>query len=85
VPLPAALARITSRPAELLGSPGGHLGAGAPADICLFDPDAQWLVAPSALMSQGKNTPFLGLEVPGKVRTTLVGGHVVFDGGTRPE
>lgn len=79
IPLAAALARITSRPAELLGSPAGHLGIGAPADVCVFDPATLWRVEPSALMSQGKNTPFLGLEVPGKVRTTLVGGHVVYE------
>ena len=80
VPLLAALARITSRPAEVLGSPAGHLGVGAPADICLFDAGAHWRVEPSALASQGKNTPFLGLEVPGKVRMTIVGGHVVHEG-----
>ena len=79
IALPAGLARITSRPAELLGSPAGHLGIGAPADVCVFDPATLWRVEPTALMSQGKNTPFLGLEVPGKVRTTLVGGHVVFE------
>jgi dihydroorotase len=79
VPLVAGLARITSRPAEVLGSPAGHLGVGAPADVCLFDADAHWRVEPSALVSQGKNTPFLGLEVPGKVRVTIVGGRVVHE------
>ena len=76
---PSAAARITSRPAEILGSPAGHLGVGAPADICVFDAAARWCVEPSALVSQGKNTPFIGLEVPGKVRMTLVGGHVVYE------
>jgi dihydroorotase len=80
VPLASALARITSRPAEILGSPAGHLGVGAPADVCLFDPGSHWRVEPAALASQGKNTPFLGLEVPGKVRMTIVGGHVVHEG-----
>ena len=79
VALAAALARITSRPAEVLGSPAGHLGVGAPADVCLFDAGTHWRVEPSALASQGKNTPFLGLEVPGKVRMTIVGGHVVYE------
>jgi len=80
VPLPAALARITSAPAAILGVGAGHLGIGAPADICIFDPGAHWRVVPEALRSQGKNTPFLGLEVPGKVRMTLVGGQVVYEG-----
>jgi len=80
IPLAEGLARITIRPAEILGSPGGQLGVGAAADVCIFDPDAHWRVEPSALASQGKNTPFLGLELRGKVRTTLVGGHVVYAG-----
>ena len=74
-----ALARITSAPASILGIDAGHLGVGAPADVCIFDADLHWRVEPAALKSQGKNTPFLGLEVPGKVRTTLVGGQVVFE------
>ncbi|HEX5863824.1 MAG TPA: dihydroorotase, partial [Casimicrobiaceae bacterium] len=47
--------------------------------ICIFDPEQHWVVAPSALRSQGKNTPFLGLELAGKVRYTLVGGQVVHE------
>jgi dihydroorotase len=80
VALPVGLARITSRPAEVLGAASGHLGVGAPADVCIFDPAAYWRVESAALRSQGKNTPFLGLELPGKVRMTIVGGRVVFEG-----
>jgi dihydroorotase len=58
---------------------GGHLAVGQPADVCVFDPQAHWRVEPRALKSQGKNTPFLGLEVPGKVRTTLVAGQIVYE------
>ncbi len=79
VALPAALSRITVRPAAILGLDAGHLGVGQPADICVFDPDTYWKVAPAALKSQGKNSPFVGLEVPGKVRVTLVGGQVVYE------
>jgi dihydroorotase len=79
IPLSAVLARITTAPAAILGIDAGHLGVGAQADVCVFDPALHWRVEPAALKSQGKNTPFLGLEVPGKVRTTLVGGHVVFE------
>jgi dihydroorotase len=77
VPLPVALARITSAPAQLVEPAAGRLAVGAEADLCLFDPQAWWKVERSALRSQGKNTPFLGLEVPGRVRYTLVGGQVV--------
>ncbi|MFI5309555.1 MAG: dihydroorotase, partial [Polyangiales bacterium] len=80
LPLPAALARLTSEPARVLGVGAGHLAPGAEADVCVFDPDAYWTVEPRALRSQGKNTPFLGLELPGKVRYTLVGGQVVYEG-----
>ena len=79
IPLSTALARITAQPAAILGSGAGHLGVGAPGDVCVFDPKAYWRVEPAALKSQGKNTPFLGLEVPGRVRATLVGGEIVFE------
>ena len=78
--LPAALARLTSEPARVLGLGAGQLAPGAEADVCVFDPDAYWTVEPRALKSQGKNTPFLGLELPGRVRCTLVGGQVVYEG-----
>lgn len=79
VSLAKALAKITAAPATLLGG-AASLAIGAPADLCLFDPQAWWKVERSALRSQGKHTPFLGLEVPGRVRLTLVAGHVVHEG-----
>ena len=81
--LPAALAKITRAPAALLGIEAGSLAVGRSADVCIFDPAAHWKVEPSALKSQGKNTPFLGLEVPGRVRYTLVEG-TVFAGDSMP-
>jgi dihydroorotase len=80
VSLPVALARITHQPAAILGIDAGHLAVGHAADICVFDPGAYWKVDPAHLKSQGKNTPFMGYEVPGKVRYTLVEGRVVFEG-----
>jgi dihydroorotase len=79
VALPAALAKITCEPAKLLGVAAGDLRVGSAADICLFDPAQHWIVERKALKSQGKNTPFLGMELQGRVRTTLVAGHVVHD------
>jgi len=79
VPLSAALARITSEPAKLIGSGAGDLAVGRAADVCVFDPQAYWKVERASLRSQGKNTPFLGLEVPGKVRYTLVAGQFVHE------
>jgi dihydroorotase len=77
LPLAAALARVTCRPADILGIDAGTLRAGAPADLCVFDPDEPWRVTRTALASQGKNTPYAGMEVVGRVRWTIVGGNVV--------
>jgi dihydroorotase len=79
VDLPVALSRITSAPAREVDVHAGTLAVGSAADVCVFDPQAWWKVERSALRSQGKNTPFLGLEVPGRVRYTLVGGQVVHE------
>jgi dihydroorotase len=78
VPLPEALARVTCNPARLLGVTMGHLTPGAHADVCVFDPHAAWKVEPAALRSQGKNTPFSGYTVQGRVRHTIVEGHIAF-------
>ncbi len=78
VPLLDALSRITIKPAQLLGVKMGHLTIGAHADLCVFDPQAIWKVEPAALKSQGKNTPFNGYEMQGKVRYTLLDGQLVF-------
>jgi len=73
-----ALAAVTRRPAAILGVEAGSLAPGSAADICLFEPDRPWVVRADALQSQGKNTPFNGLELTGKVVRTLVGGRTVY-------
>ena len=85
LPLGQALACVTSRSAHVLGeSLGtmagalGKLAVGGIADVCVFDPQDAWIVSPNALRSQGKHTPFGGYELPGRVRATLVGGHLAF-------
>jgi dihydroorotase len=77
--LAATLARITSEPARILGIEAGRLVVGAPADLVLFDPRASVRITPAALKSQGKNSPFLGAELDGGVRLTLVEGNVVYE------
>ena len=74
-----ALERITARPAAILGIDAGHLGTGATADVCIFDPNQHWRIEPDALRSQGKNTPFSGIEVRGRVSHTLVSGTLVYE------
>jgi dihydroorotase len=78
LPLGKSLARVTSDPARILGAQSGRIQAGAPADLVVFDPNEAWRVAPQALRSQGKNSPFTGYELVGRVRTTLVAGSVVY-------
>lgn len=78
-PLARALAAIPSAPADVLKLPAGRIGEGAPADLCVFDPNAHWRVEPRALKSQGHNTPFLGYELPARVCATLVAGQVAFE------
>ncbi|MBI2315583.1 MAG: dihydroorotase, partial [Betaproteobacteria bacterium] len=76
-PLAKALAMVTSRPAAVLGIEAGAIALGRAADIAVFDPEDHVRVTPEFLRSQGKNTPFLGYELPGRVRYTLVNGLVV--------
>ncbi|MCX7209943.1 MAG: dihydroorotase [Burkholderiales bacterium] len=76
--LKLALSRITVDAARVAGLAAGQLSIGSAADICIFNPDTMWTVQASALLSQGKHTPFLGYELQGQVHTTLVAGRIVF-------
>jgi len=77
--LVSALAKITSLPAAILGIAAGHLSVGATADICVFDPERLWQVSAQTLKSQGKNTPYSGFELRGRVTHTLVNGNIAFE------
>jgi dihydroorotase len=79
LPLATVLERLTCGPARILGLESGHLGIGARADICIFDPDAPWLVNIDTLQSHGQNTPFLGWELQGQVTHTLLNGRIVYE------
>jgi dihydroorotase len=76
VPLARALALVTSSAARVLKEETGRLAVGAKADIAIFDPDEHWQVTADALASSGKDTPYAGLELEGRVRYTLVGGDL---------
>jgi dihydroorotase len=79
IALPEALAKVTSEPASILGVSAGDLAVGRDADICVFDAGGHVKITPEFLKSQGKNTPFIGYELPGRVRFTLVSGKVVYE------
>ncbi len=72
------IAKLTCEPAHILGLSHGHLGPGAHADICIFDPSQHWRVDPARFVSAGKNSPFAGWELKGKVTHTLLGGRIVY-------
>jgi dihydroorotase len=77
IPLSQALAKISAIPAKMLGFDAG-LAVGNRADLVIFDPESHWQVTPAALKSQGKNTPFVGMEMKGRVMHTLVKGKRVY-------
>jgi dihydroorotase len=79
VPLLRLLHAMSTRPAELLGVPGGTLKPGARADVIVFDPDVPWVLDPNELKSKCKNTPFDEARMQGRVVRTIVGGRTVYE------
>ncbi len=79
VSLPDLLYRMSTRPAQLFKLPGGSLAVGAPADLVILDPEAEWTVEPSRFYSKSRNTPFAGRKLFGRADLTIVRGRVVYD------
>ena len=79
--LPFVIDLMTRRPAELMKLPGGTLAVGTVADICLFDPAEKWRYDAKNGFSKSSNSPWSGQTLTGRVKTTIVGGRIVFDGG----
>jgi dihydroorotase len=90
LPLTRTLGRVTHDPVRVLGdalgslaSSAGRLVEGGVADVCIFDPAAEWMVSPAMLASQGKHTPFsfasTGMALPGRVFATLVAGTFAYE------
>ncbi len=73
-----AIACLTVRPAEVLGIESASLRVGGRADLCLFDPAAEWVLSEGEIWSHGKNTPFLDWHLKGRVTHTLLGGRIVY-------
>jgi dihydroorotase len=79
LPLTRLLAAMSTRPAELLGLPGGTLRPGAPADVIVIDPDVAWVLDPEDLKSKCKNTPFDEAKLTGRVVRTIVAGRTAYE------
>jgi dihydroorotase len=78
ITLKEAIATLTINPAKILGIERGHLGLGALADVCIFDPSHEWTLDKDKLLSKGHNTPFHGWLFHGRVDCTILGGKVVY-------
>jgi dihydroorotase len=79
LPLATLISRLSRDPARLLGLPGGHLAPGAPADVTILDPAAEWTVDPGRFQSRSRNTPFAGWPVRGRPWKTIVGGGIAWE------
>jgi dihydroorotase len=79
IALPRLLRALSTRPAQILGLPGGRLQRSAPADLILFDPEAPFVLDKRQLRSRSKNTPFDEARLEGQVSVTMVAGRIVFD------
>ncbi|MGH7995892.1 MAG: dihydroorotase [Opitutaceae bacterium] len=75
---------MTRRAAAVLRLDAGTLAEGAPADLCLFDPNERWIYDARAGQSKSSNSPWNGATLTGRVKTTVVGGRVVYDGRIVP-
>jgi len=75
---PTLVERMAVTPARVFHLDGGSLRRGAPADVTVFDPDAEWTVDPARFLSKGRNTPYAGRTLRGRAVCTVVGGRVAY-------
>lgn len=74
--------KMSVNPSRIIGIDKGNLAEGKPADICIADINEEYVIDPDEFKSKGKNTPFGGMRVKGRIRYTLLNGQVVFENGT---
>lgn len=72
------LHRLTAGPAAILGLEQGQLAIGAPADVCIFDPEHIWILNDHSMESKGHNSPFRDWEMKGRASHTLLNGRLVY-------
>ncbi len=73
-------AKMSYNPAKIINSDNGTLAEGSVADVVIFDPQAEYVIDAAEFASKGRNTPFQGRKVKGKVRGTIVNGKIVYQG-----
>jgi dihydroorotase len=78
LPLEHVLAAMSVKPAQLFGLDAGRLEPGAPADLCLFDPNAEVTVDAKRFLSKGRNSPYQGHTLKGRIRHTFCAGRLVY-------
>jgi dihydroorotase len=81
IDLPVLIERMSCAPARIFHLPGGTLRRGAPADVTVFDPNAEWTVRAKEFRTKGRNTPYEGQTLFGRARYTLVDGRIVHGSG----
>jgi dihydroorotase len=81
ITLPRLVELLSTRPAAILGLPGGTLAPGAPADVTVLDLARRQKVDPARFLSKGRNTPFGGWTLKGAAVMTIVGGRVAWRQG----
>ena len=78
IDLPTLVDKMSCSPARIFRLAGGTLRRGNVADITVFDPDAEWTVDPTRFRSKGRNTPYAGRRLTGRVNLTIVDGRVIY-------
>ena len=81
LPLAQVLDLMSASPAALLGLDKGTLAVGRDADLILFDPDQEWIIDKTKFASKGRNTPFHGRTVRGRVKYTISRGTIIYQEG----
>lgn len=76
--LSQVIAKLTSQPAAILGLNAGSLSINRPADLCIFDPNRNWSVNGTNWLSAGRNTPYWGRTLTGRVTHTVLSGRVAY-------
>ena len=78
LPLSRVLGLMSAAPAAILGLGKGRIAEGGDGDLVIFDPDEEWIINRTQFVSKGRNTPFHGFTVRGKVKYTISEGAVIY-------